>query len=267
MMFQIKHTKQNFLRSNFFKIILIFFLILILFFSFNTNWARSFVSNIFYPFFKTGDFFYGTIGQIPNYFYDKNELVKENEELLNKIENLYNNISDYESIKYENQKLRQEIGLKPVGNFITTAVIAKPPQIPLDSLFLDKGTDSGMGNGDFVLASERILIGKIVRASKNRTTASLNSFAGVITYGFVARTDEPLEIKGSGGGNMETKVPIDFDIVVGDKIMIGGSLNYLVAVVGIIEEDKSSGFKKILMSLPVNISKINIVFIEHIINE
>lgn len=267
MIFQIKHTKPIFLRSNFFKIILIFFLILVLFFIFNTNLVRSFVSSIFNPFFRAGNYFYETIGQMPKFFFDRNKLIEENAELSNKIENLYNNITNYESLKYENQKLRQEIGLKPTGNFITTAVIAKPPQIPLDSLFLDKGTEGGIDNGDFVLTSERILIGKIVRTSKNRTTASLNSFAGVITYGFVARTDEPLEIKGAGGGNLETKVPIDFDIIVGDKIMVSGSLNYLVAVVGVIEEDKSSGFKKILMSLPVNISKINIVFVEHIINE
>ncbi|MEK7200557.1 MAG: rod shape-determining protein MreC [Patescibacteria group bacterium] len=267
MIFQIKHTKPNFFGGSFFKILLTIFFILILFFVFNTNWARSFVSNIFYPFLKTGDFFYGTIGQIPKYFYNKNELIKENTELSNKIENLYNNIADYESLKYENQKLRQELGLKPTGNFITTAVIAKPPQIPLDSLFLGKGTEGGINNGDFVLASERVLIGKIVKTSKNRATASLNSFAGVITYGFVARTDEPLEINGAGGGNIETKVPIDFDIIVGDKIMAGGSLNYLAAIVGNIEEDNPSGFKKILMSLPANISKINIVFVEPIIKQ
>jgi hypothetical protein len=76
-----------------------------------------------------------------------------------------------------------------------------------------------------------------------------------------------LEIKGVGGGGMEARAPIDFDIAVGDKIMVGGSFISLSAVVGVVEEDKSSGFKNIFMSLPVNVSKINVVFVEPTINE
>ncbi len=249
------------------KMLLMFFFIFILFFLFNTNSAHSLFSDIFYPFFKTGDYFYNSLSQMPKFFTDKNELIKENTGLSNKMENLYNNIIDYESVKYENQKLRKELGLKLAENFITASIVAKPPQTPLDSLFLDKGTADGINNGDFVLTGERILIGKITKVGKNRATVALNSFVGTVTYGFVARTDEPLEIKGAGGNNTETKMPIDFDIVVGDKIMVNGPFNYTVAIVGAIEENSSSGFKKIMMSLPVNISKTNIVFIEPIINE
>jgi hypothetical protein len=49
--------------------------------------------------------------------------------------------------------------------------------------------------------------------------------------------------------------------------MVGGPLELVVAVVGAIEEDRSSGFKNAMMSLPVNISKINTVFIYHTIKE
>ena len=268
MIFQIKHTRQNFFGGIFLKIILGFLLILILvlIFSFFSP-ARSLVSNILSPFFKTGNSFYKTFNQIPNFFSDKNKLIEENTKLSNEIENLYRNIADYESIKYENQKLRQELGLKPAENLIVSAVIAKPPQVPLDSLFLDKGTTNGINNGSLVFASERILIGKIIKASANRATVVLNSFAGVVSYGFVVRTSEPVEIKGEGGGSIGAKVPIDFDIEVGDKIMINDSIAYLVAVVGVIEEDRSSGFKDIMMSMPINISKTNIVFIKPVIRE
>lgn len=268
MIFQIKNTKQNLFGGSFLKILAILLLIFAVVFVFGFfSSARSLVSNVLSPFFKTGNYFYNSIGQVPNFFSNKNKLMDENNKLSAEIENLNLKIADYESIKSENQKLREDLKLKPIGNFITASIVAKPPQIPLDSLFLDKGAADGIKKGDLVLAGERVLIGKIIEISKNKSTVVLNSFAGATTYGFVGRTNESLEIKGKGGASMEAKVPIDFDIALGDKIMTADSFQYLTAVVGSIEEDKSSGFKNVLMSLPVDVSKIDIVFIEPTINE
>jgi cell shape-determining protein MreC len=247
MIFQIKHTRENFFNRNFFKILAVFFLVLILIFVFGSfGPVRSLVMNIASPFFKVGNFFYNSLNRVPT-------------------EDLRGAVADYESVKYENQKLREELKIKPTGNFVSASIIAKSPQIPLDSLLINMGTKDGINNGDFVLASDRVLIGRIVEISGSRSTVALNSFAGVITYGFVARTEEPIEIKGAGGGTIEAKVPINFDIVVGDKIMVGGSTNYMAAVAGVVEEDSSSGFKNVLMSLPVSVSKIGIVFVEPVI--
>lgn len=268
MTFQIKHTEQNSFGRSFFKILIIFLPILavVLIFNFFDS-SRSWVSNFFSPFLKTGDYFYNNLGQIPDFFSSRNKLIKENKNLSDQIENDRLNLIDYESAKSENQKLREALKIKPLGDAITANIIAKSPQIPLDSLFLDKGSNDGLNIGDFVLSSERILVGKIVKLSKNRATVALNSFAGAVSFGYVDRTNEPLEIKGSGGGNIEAKAPIDFDIVVGDKIMLGGSVNFLAAIVGVIETDQSSGFKNILLSLPVDISKTNIVFMQPLIKE
>ena len=268
MTFQIKHTKQNFFGRNFLKITIIFLPIIIFTFIFSASGAaRSFVSDTLSPLFIFGNFFYESFDRIPKFFSDRNKIVEENDNLLNEIENIRLDIADYQSIKYENQKLRDDLAIRPVGNFIAASVIAKPPQIPLDSLFLDKGIGDGIKNGDLILAGERILIGKIVESSKNKSTVALNSFAGVVSYGYVARTDEPLQFKGMGGGGMEAKVPIDFDIVSGDKIIVDSSLKYLAAVVGAVEEDKSSGFKKVLISLPAVISKVDTVFVKPLLGE
>jgi cell shape-determining protein MreC len=262
MMYPIRNTKRSLFSPNLIKILVMFLAVVLLVLVFNTsNPVRSLTGDLLSPVFKTGNFFYKNFGQIPKYFSDKNKLAGENEKLLDELEKTLVTEADYESIKYENDKLREELKLKPVGNFIAASVIAKSPQIPLDSLFLDRGTADGINNGDFILVAERILIGKIVKISGNKATVALNSFAGNISYGYVARTNEPLEMKGNGGGGIEAKVPIDFDITVGDKIMVGGPFESFAAVVGAVEEDRSSGFKKILMSLPADISKINIVFI------
>lgn len=258
MMYLLRHTDKNLFSKIFLKVSAI--IIFVLVFIFAVNSARSLLLEILSPLFKTGDYFYRNLGSVPKIFSDKNKIIEDNTRLSNEIENYRLNAIDYESVKYENQKLREDLKIKPVGDFITSSVLAKSPQIPLDSLFLDKGIQDGISNGDFVLAGDRILIGKIVEVSKNRSTAALNSFVGIISYGYVARTNEPLETRGAGGGIIETNVPIDFDIIVGDKIIVGGPLSYLAAIVGSIEEDRSSGFKNVLMSLPVDISKINSVF-------
>lgn len=268
MTFQIKHTKQSLFGSSSFKTLTIFllFFILVLIFNFS-NSVHSMVSKILSPLFDAGDHFYKNIGQIPKNFSSRDKIMEENNSLLDEIENNRISLIDYESLKYENQQLRQELGIKPAGNSITVAVLARSPQVPLDSLILDKGSTHGLNNGDLVLSGERILVGKIVKLSENRSTVALNSFAGVISYGYVARTSEPLQIRGNGGGCIEAEVPIDFDIVVGDKILVSGTLTYFVAVVGMVEEDQSSGLKKIFMSLPVDISKINMMFVEPSIKE
>jgi cell shape-determining protein MreC len=261
MMHPIQHSKRGLLGSNFSKsrAILSAVIVLILIFSIFSP-LRSLVGSALTPFFKTGNFFYESLGGITRFFSDKNNIITENKKLQDELQNNRVDIAAYESVKQENKQLREELKIKPAGNFITAAIISKPPQMPFDTLFLDGGLTAGVNNGNFVLAGERILIGKIVKVSRNNSTVSLNSFAGAVSEGFVARTNEPIEIKG-GGGNMESRVPIDFDVSVGDKIISGGSVNYLIAVVGAIEEDRSSGFKNILFSMPVDVSKINFVFI------
>lgn len=268
MMFQIKHTERSLFGRNFLKIFVISILIAIfvlVFSIFDTSYTL--VTNIFSPFLKSGNYLYQAVSRVPKFFSDKEELIKNNEILLDKIENNNFNLISKQVIESENQKLRVELKIKPVGDFISASVVAKSPQIPLDSLFLNKGTLDGFDNGDLVLAGERILIGRIVKASKNRSSVALNSSVGAVSYGFVMRTNEPIEIKGIGGGNIEAKTPFDFDVEVGDKIIVGGSVDYLVAVVGVIEEDRPSGFKNILLTLPVNVSKINTVFIDRIVRE
>ncbi|MFA6405617.1 MAG: rod shape-determining protein MreC [Candidatus Paceibacterota bacterium] len=262
MIFQIKHNNQRFFGRSFLKIFLVSLLILVFVLVFTVfDFSKTLVANLFSPFLKSGNYIYQTIGQIPSFFSDKIELIKKNDALLNEVENNSINLIEYEVVKNENKKLREDLKIKPIGKLISASVISKFPQIPMDSLFVDRGTVDGLIEGDSVLAGERILVGKIVKISKNSSIVALNSFVDVISYGVVSRTSESIEIKGVGGGNIEAKVPFDFDIVVGDKIIVGGSSDYLVAIVGVVEEDRSAGFKKVLMSLPVYISKINTVFI------
>jgi rod shape-determining protein MreC len=261
MMHPIQHSKRGFFGTNFSKTsaVISAIVVLILIFSIFGS-VRSLASGALAPFFKIGNYFYSTFGHLPKFFSDKSQLITENEKLANELEQNRLDLAVLESVKYENGKLREELQMKPEGKFLTVAITARSPQIPLDTLLLNEGTEAGINLGDSVLAGGRTFIGKIAKVSWNTSIVSLNSFADSVSYGYVARTNEPIELKGAGGG-LEARVPIDFDITVGDKIMSGGSVDCLIAVVGAIEEDRSSGFRNVLLSMPVPVSKINFVFI------
>jgi hypothetical protein len=96
----------------------------------------------------------------------------------------------------------------------------------------------------------------------DKSIVALNSSAGMISCGFIERTNEQIELNGTGGSSLQAKVPIDFDIVSGDKVMQNGSVMYLVAIVGATETDQAAGIKNVYLALPLSISKINSVFVK-----
>lgn len=267
MTFQIKHNKTHNFNRNLARLILVGFFVLVLVLSNIFGPGNTIWTDLFYPFIKTGDYFYKNINKIGGFFSDKSELIEKNNKLMDEIENYQLDLMDYEVLKNENSRLREELKIKPPGEFIYTSVVSRPPQIPLDTLLLNVGIADSVKIGDLVLVSNKILIGKITKVSNHKSTIALNSFAEAVFYGFIARTSESLEVKGIGGGNMEAKVPLNFDVMPGDKVMISDSEKFLAAIVGAVTEDKSLGSKSVLMYLPVNTPHLNTVFVKPNDNE
>lgn len=258
MIYQTRHTNND--RK---KILIRFLLVLVflLVFGFFTP-LRTIVLSVASPFFQSGDYLNSLFIQLPKFLVDKNKIIKENEELDIEIERLRVAILDYQMLKDENQRLIKELGFSAPPEFVGAKVLARSPQIALDTLLIDQGEGALVGVGSIVLAHERVLLGKVQKVSSNRAIVALNSFPSVVSYGFVERTHELIEIKGVGGGNMEVEVPIDFDIKLADIVIAEGSQDAVLAIVGSVEENLSSGFKKVLLSLPVNVSKTRVVFVE-----
>lgn len=270
MIYQIKHTnnRQNFWGNKFFRLFLVCFLTVCLVFVFSVSKnLRSFTTDSFSGIFGFGDYFNQLFLQTPKNFSSKVSLIEENIQLSDQLETMRISLIDHETIKEENKRLHLELGLKPDGNFISSKIVARPPQIPLDSLFLDRGVRDGVAEGDLVLVGERVLIGKVVEASGNTSTVALSSFPDFISYGHVERTGEVLEVVGVGGGSMKARVPIDFDVEMNDKIILESGRAYTLAIVGSVESNSASGFKDLLMLLPFNIAKTRVVFLEKINNE
>lgn len=242
-------------RKFFFKIL--FFLVFFIFsyLGFSLFGATS-------PFLKSGSIFYEKFFFLSRFFSDKTVLVDENMRLSLELEKFTAIAHEYNSLKIENQRLTDELRLRPQSDFVGARILARPPQIPLDSVIIDRGKEDGIEENDLVFSDGVSLIGRVVKISNKNSVVALSSFADKKSFGFIERTLEPVEVIGVGGGGMEARIPIDFDVITGDKIVLEGSRPYILAIVKSVEENQSLGFKRVLMSLPSNILKTRIVFVE-----
>ncbi len=214
------------------------------------------------PFFRVGNFIYEKIPFVPDFFRDRKFLIEKNRELFERVENLNLDLISYETILEENKRLYSELGLRPEGSFLGSKIIAKPPQVPTDSIVIDRGSGDVIDVGDIVLAGSRIMIGRVVSVSDKNAVVALSSLSNTLSYGYIERTGEAIDLEGVGGGSMRARVPIDFDIKLEDKVLIEGTRVYVAAIAASIEVDQSSGFEEILFKLPANIGRARVVFVE-----
>ncbi len=214
------------------------------------------------PFLNSGNTFYNNFFFFGKFFSERAALVEENTKLSVEVERLTAIAHEYNSLKIENERLNGELKLRPQADFVGARILARSPQIPLDSVIIDRGLSDGIEENDLVFSDGVSLIGRVVKISNKNSVVALSSFADKNSFGFIERTLEPVEVVGVGGGGMEARLPIDFDVVPGDKVVLEGSRPYILAIVESVEENQSLGFKLVLMSLPSNILKTRIVFIE-----
>jgi cell shape-determining protein MreC len=187
--------------------------------------------------------------------------LEENKNLKNIVEQLNLEIADKSAIQSENIVLRQQLALSSEKRATSSFIISRPPQLPLDTLLIDAGLDKGIEVGDKVTFGERTIVGSIGRVFSEKSEVVLNSFPDVVSYVYIDRTKEQIEMKGIGGGVMESYVPMDFDVKVGDSVMMSEGMVYLAGVVKVIDSDIALGSKRVLLSIPVNMYRVLLVSI------
>ncbi len=260
MILLLKHRKPSGVSTS--KIVVIIIAVLLLGFLIGRSiWLRNSAVNSTNSALQNGNSFYSFLSILPNLFSSKSTLIREIETLKGENESLQLSVVELGALTYENQRLREEIHMKPEGPFVHASVMARPPQIAFDTLLINRGEQDGVEVGDRVLVSERIIAGLVVETRPQNSIVALNSDSGNSFTAFVARTGEAIEIKGVGAGNFSAKTVSDFDIKEGDSIVASGDANYVMAVVGRIELDSSGGTKNVLMSLPFNVSTVQSAFI------
>lgn len=141
---------------------------------------------------------FGTSGNLVKSLTEYNAEVKKNEQLNRKVAELEDKLNDFERYKTENDQLKSVLGIKDVNpdfKFQMADVIGKETGGWFMSYIIDKGTSSGLKNGDPVITPDG-LVGKISKTgttwSRVTTILDRDCAAGSI----VARTGDVAVVEG-----------------------------------------------------------------------
>lgn len=225
------------------------------------NFTSSIISTVGRPFFSARNLLFESLSFSSKFLSSKEELIRQNEELQNKIR-----VLELESISLtaqglESEKLSNLLALSNSQNTILARVIAKPPQSPYGVLVLDGGESDGITVGARVY-NQGILIGRITELSGHFSRARLFSHPGEVTDAESLRNGLSFSLNGKGGGNFEASIPSGVDIVEGDLFVIPGTPSSVIASVEAIEFKEADSFKKLFLAVPLNIYTLQWVEIE-----
>ena len=230
----------------------------------------SYVSSIiFRPVLILGNNIGEKLSNAGAYFYSKNFLLSENENLKAKLNEQEVRMSNYNSILDENLKIKETLGRLPAqagktekANMVLAGILSKPNQSPYDTLVVDVGVKNGIVSGQKVFALGNVPIGRVAEVYPDTSKIILYSNPGEKTEVVISGKDTFMQIVGRGGGNFEMILPRDFILEKGTEVVLPGITPYIIGTVQTIISDPRDSFQKALLSSPVNIQEIKFVEVE-----
>jgi len=187
------------------------------------------------------------------YFKFKQNLVDENEILKNENRRLEIENLTVESLKKENQSLREVVGFKEQDqNLVVAKVISQPPFSPYDTFVLGLGeAETFVGNKVYYSG---IIIGEIEEVYKK--TAVVRLYSSSEKTMFVNISGNETEATGLGGGGFILTLPKDIKISERETIFTN---SVPIGRVDSIEQDSGGAFQTIYFRYPFNINNIDFV--------
>ncbi len=146
----------------------------------------SVTSVIFGPLSRLASYVSAGFADIPVSFKSSSELLKENEELRKKIDNLTDQLVDYEQLRHKNEFYQQFLEIKEEHSdyvFAEAAIIGRDAADTFGSFTLNKGSAHGIGVNDPVIYG-KYLVGVISSVTPTQCTVNtiLNPKVNVSAY-------------------------------------------------------------------------------------
>lgn len=191
------------------------------------------------------------------FLHSRTSLVNENKKLRADIENNQAKLLRFETLQREHDELLTEFNRSPfAGKVVLGNVLSKPPQSPYDVLVVDVGSGHGVVAGNQVYGVGGLPLGRVQETTKTSAKIVMFSSVGEETQVVGGRTSSAFTLVGTGGGNLETQVSQDTDIVIGDTVVLPQFGGNIVASVVAVDTSVASSFKRILFRVPVNVFDI-----------
>jgi hypothetical protein len=154
----------------------------------------------------------------------------------------------------------QADGIEKIEGASSCVVISVPPYESFDTILLECSPDSHMTLDDFVWyvdGEDSYLVGKVTGVRGSRVVASMFSTGAakhpldVRFVGFPERYSAfPL-----GGGSLRVEIPVEVEVVAGEKVRHAVS-NHLFGVVSAVHIEKGSYIKRVYIRLPFSFEKL-----------
>jgi rod shape-determining protein MreC len=193
----------------------------------------------------------------------KSSVFKENESIKKENADLKLSMIDYDTLKKENDSLKELLGRLPQKeNFTLANILAKPNRSPYDTIIIDIGKDLDVLEGEKVFANSNIPIGEIGKVYANNSLVILYSNPGQTTDAMLEGSNANVELVGRGGGNFEMTVPNELATDNGLTVVLPSSKSEVIAVIDGIISRPTDPVKKVILHSPVNIQSLKWVQIK-----
>lgn len=257
-------------KNQFKKIIIIIFSLisLIILFLFQ-NKIRNFFYSIFQPIEK---FFWQKSTNLHEFIYfDKSDLVKENQKLRAENKKLLSLIYNLEKEKRENKELRKILNLNLPKEFelVIADVIGK--SISKNSIIINLGSSDDLSDNMVVINSDKVLVGRITKVYKNFSEVKLLFDKKMKIPAQILKKNIKFLAKGNNSQYLEgIFIPINSSVSVGDVVFTASTITQtnnfipdgiLIGRISEIEKKDVKSFQKVKIKPFLDISQLENVFV------
>jgi cell shape-determining protein MreC len=193
----------------------------------------------------------------------KSALSAENQDLKNQINQFGVTEELLNLLKTENDGLKALLNRKSlIARGILGVILAKPNFSPYDTLIIDVGADDGVSVGDKVLSQDSsTYIGSISDVYAHQSKVLLYSSPGEHVQVLLGASNVMKDAVGAGGGNFTVEVPREFNVKVGDAVVIPSISPNIFGAVEQIDFKEVDPFETVLFKTPVNVSEMKWVVV------
>lgn len=238
----------------------------------NISGGQTVAGGVFVP---VQRFFYQMTDNVSSFFgntFSSTDLAKENQDLQEELAALKSELSDYDELEKENERLSGLLDYKQQHTDFelkVAGIVAKNPGIWFDSFTINVGSADGI-DVDMPVVTPDGVVGRIEEVGLNwaKVMTIIDGRSGISSI--VERTRDV----GSVRGRMESEptdplldmdfLPIDTDIQVGDNILtsgIGGIYPKGLMIGSVVEVGEESNQKKVVVKSAVNFRNLEEVMV------
>jgi cell shape-determining protein MreC len=193
-------------------------------------------------------------------FKSKKELLKENQFLKNKLEEMSVSSQVSAHVLKQNKELRKIIFENRDKKLVAASIISRPGYGLYNSLIIDAGLDQGLKPGMIVTAFGMVYLGYLSDVFSDTSRVKLASFPEEETNVYIEGVVSAIA-RGLGGENLEISLPYGVKVAIGDQITTLHSNPLFFGVVQKIIKEPTNPFQKIIFRIPINIQELRYVYL------